>query len=395
MFFSRPRRGKPEEAGSLAGLSGKSELLIVAERVPFSLRMVSFSGKDRLFFFDQMATLIGSNVALLEALSVVQAQTKSARVKTFYAEVIRRINGGSSLSDTLSLFPRAFNSIQTALIAAGEKSGNLKRVLEQVVDDLENQQDFVRKIKGAMFYPLVVMVLALTMVAGMMIFVIPKVAALYKQSNTALPILTQKIIDLSGFVRTNAIPLFGGGLVFLALFWLFVRKIRIGILFWENVVSALPLFGRVSKEKNIMVFASTLSMLLESGVLISDAFEITAKTVDNLHYRKALTDIRHGIVLGKNVSELMGLKDIRAQQFEYNPLFPLQVAQLVHIGEVTGTIAKMLAKIRSNYKKSIDYTLKNLSTIIEPLMIFIVAALVGSILLGVMLPFFYIGSTIR
>lgn len=144
-----------------------------------------------------------------------------------------------------------------------------------------------------------------------------------------------------------------------------------------------------------MLIASNLGMLLESGVLISNAFEITEKTLDNLHYKKALADIRHGIILGKNVSEMMGLKDLKSQQFESNPLFPLQVAQMVHIGEVTGNLAKMLVKIRENFHKSVDYTLKNLSTMIEPLMIFLVALLVGSILLAVMLPFFYIGSTIH
>lgn len=143
-----------------------------------------------------------------------------------------------------------------------------------------------------------------------------------------------------------------------------------------------------------MLFSSNLGMLLQSGVLISDAFEITEKTIDNLHYKRALAKIRHGIILGKNVSELMGLEDIKAQKFKEHKLFPLQVAQMIHIGELTGTISKMLIKVRDNYHKSINYKLKNISTMIEPIMIFIVALLVGSILLAVMLPFFYIGTTI-
>ena len=143
-----------------------------------------------------------------------------------------------------------------------------------------------------------------------------------------------------------------------------------------------------------MVFSANLGMLLQSGVLISEAFEITEKTMGNLHYQRALNEIRKGIIIGKNISEMMGLEDLKAQKFKKNKLFPIQVAQMVHIGELTGTIDKMMMKIKENYHKSIDYTLKNISAMLEPIMIFIVALLVGSILLAVMMPFFYIGTTI-
>jgi type II secretory pathway component PulF len=308
--------------------------------------------------------------------------------------MIHHINAGMSLAETMYLFPHIFPPMQAALVEAGEKSGNLKTVLSQIVEELESHQDFMRKIKGAMFYPVILIVLALTMVAGMMIFVIPKVAELYKQSNATLPTLTQKVIGISEFVSTKYPIILGGLFTVLLILWLFVKKTKLGKLMWEKFVSIIPVFGLINKQKNIMIFASNLGMLLQSGVLISDAFEITEKTMGNLHYRRALGEIRHGIILGKNVSEMMGLEDIKAQKFKENKLFPLQVAQMIHIGELTGAISRMLMKIRENYHKNIDYTLKNMSTMIEPIMIFIVAVLVGSILLAVMLPFFYIGTTI-
>ncbi len=367
----------------------------LSEKLPLSLKLTSLSHRDRLYFFDQMATLVGSGVNLIDSLSLLQAQAKAKGHKRLYAEIIHRINGGMTLADTMSLFPRAFSPMQAALVEAGEKSGNLKTVFSRMAEDLENQQDFLRKIKGAMFYPVVVMGLALIMVTGMLVFVIPKVSKLYEQSNAKLPTLTQKVIDVSDFVSLNYPILFGSLALGLFLFWDFTAQTPPGNRALESLISSLPMFGRISQEKNIMILASNLGMLLESGVLISNAFEITEKTLDSLHYRKGLADIRHGIILGKNVSEMMGLKDIKAQKFEHNSLFPLQVAQMMHIGEVTGNLAKMLTKVRENYHKSVDYTLKNLSTMIEPLMIFMVALLVGSILLAVMLPFFYIGSTIH
>ena len=359
-----------------------------------SLRMLHFSSKQRLFFYDQMATLVESGVSLIDSLSIVQAQTKNKTLKKLYGEMIHHINGGMSLADTMFLFPHIFPSMQATLIEAGEKSGNLKVVLAQIVEELESQQEFLRKIKGAMFYPVVLIVLAVVMVTGMMIFVIPKVAELYEESNATLPALTQTVVNISDFISEKYPIVFGGLFGGLFLLWLLVKKTKPGKLVWEKFVSTIPVFGRIAKEKNIMVFASNLGMLLQSGVLISDAFEITERTLDNLHYKKAIKEIRHGIILGKNVSEIMGLEDIKAQKFKENKLFPLQVAQLIHIGELTGSIAKMLNKIRDNYHKSINYTLKNISTMIEPIMIFIVALLVGSILLAVMLPFFYIGTTI-
>lgn len=385
---------KKETTTTAIGKVLKKKKEKTSEKTPVGFRFLRLSARERMFYYDQMATLVDSGVTLIDALAIVKAQSKSKSLRKLYGTMIHHINGGMGLAETMYLFPHVFPAMQSALIEAGEKSGNLKTVLAQIVDALEDQNEFVRKIKGAMFYPVVLLILALTMVTGMMIFVIPKVAELYKQSNATLPTITQGVINISNFLSERYLILFGGLFGVILLFWLLFSKTKPGKLMWEKFASGIPVFGRISKEKNIMLFASNLGMLLQSGVLISDAFKITEKTLDNLHYKRGLEEIRHGIIMGKSVSEIMGLEDIKTQKFKENKLFPLQVAQLIHIGEITGSIDKMLIKIRDNYHKSINYTLKNISTLIEPLMIFVVAILVGSILLAVMLPFFYIGSTI-
>jgi len=363
-------------------------------KLPFALRMLRMSSKDRLHFYDELSTMVESGVTLIDALSIIQAQTKTKSRKKLYAEIIHHINSGMSLADAMYIFPHVFPAMQSALVEAGEKSGNLGVVLIELVEEMEDGQDFLRKITGAMFYPVIIMFLAFSMVTGMLIFVIPKIAVMYEDANAQLPALTQMVIDISNYVSLNwqilFASIFGGLLFFVFLF----TKVRFGRLTWENLVSIVPMVGKLSKEKNLMIIATNLSMLLKSGVLISEAFEITEKTVGNLHYRRELSKIRHGIIMGRPISEMMGLEDIKNQKFKYNKYFPLQFAQLIRIGETTGTIDKMLFKIKNNYHKSIDYTLKNISTMVEPLMIFFVAAIVGSILLAVMLPFFYIGTTI-
>jgi type IV pilus assembly protein PilC len=360
----------------------------------FGLKHLKLSKKARLAFYDQMSTLVGSGVPLIDALSLIQAQEQNKKVKKLYAQMIHEINGGLSLAESMMLFPHIFPRMQSALVEAAEASGNLKEVLAELVEEMESSQDFIRKITGAMVYPLILVFLALALVTGMMTFVIPKIAAMYEQANVNLPTVTQTVINISDFTVNNwkimLIVIIGAA----AFLYVFFAKIRVGRLLWEGFISAIPVVGRINKEKNIMIIASNMAMLMKSGVLITEAFAITKNTVGNLHYQKALEEIRQGVVMGKDVSQMMGLEDIRAQKFKEHKLFPLQMAQLIHIGEKTGTIANMLYKVKKNYHKSIDYTLRNISTLIEPLMIFIVAALVGTILMAVMLPFFYIGSTI-
>lgn len=363
-------------------------------KLPFGLRHLRFSMKDRLTFYDQMATLVSSGVPLIDALSLIQAQEKNKTIKKLYVEMIHSINVGLSLAEAMEFFPHIFPKMQSALVAAGEASGNLKEVMTDLVIEMETGQDFHKKVTGAMVYPIILIFLALFLVAGMMIFVIPKIAEMYDQADVNLPTLTQTVINISDFVVVQW-PLLLGGLVGgILLLYLFFTKLRLGRLLGEKLVSLVPVAGKISKEKNIMLIASNMAMLMKSGVLITEAFTITKNTLGNLHYQKALEEIRKGVVMGQEVSQMMGLVNIREQKFKEHKLFPLQMAQLIHIGESTGNIALMFEKIKKNYHKSIDYTLRNISILIEPVMIFIVAALVGSILMAVMLPFFYIGTTI-
>lgn len=372
----------------------KKKEMVKKAKLPFALRHLKFSYRSRLYFYDELATLVGSGVPLVDSLSLIQAQEKNKTIKKLYAEMIHEINAGLSLAEAMEKFPHIFPKMQSALVEAAEASGNLKEVLTELVEEMEAGQDFKKKITGAMVYPIILVFLALTLVAGMMTFVIPKIAAMYDQANVKLPALTQAVIDISDFVVNYwahlIISIFVGVTALILLF----TKIRPGKLLWESFIGSLPVVGRISRQKNIMTIASNMAMLMRSGVLITEAFAITRNTVGNLHYQKALDEIRQGVVMGKEVSQMMGLEDIRAQKFKEHPLFPLQMAQLMHIGETTGRIADMLFKVKKNNHKSIDYTLKNISTLIEPVMIFVVAALVGSILMAVMLPFFYIGSTI-
>jgi len=365
-----------------------------AVKLPFALRHLHFSSKARLVFYDQLSTLVSSDVPLIDALSLIQAQERNKTIKKLYAQMIHDVNAGLSLAEAMERFPHVFPPMQSALVEAAEASGNLRDVLTDLVKEMEDSQEFYRKITGAMVYPLILVFLSVFLVTGMMIFVIPKIAEMYDQANVDLPALTQVVINISDFVVTQwpilLISIVGG----LAMLYLFFSRVTMGRWVGESILNVIPMAGRIAKEKHLMMMASNMAMLLKSGVLITEAFEITKKTIDNLHYQKAIESLREGVVMGQEVSQLMGLEDLKAQKFKEHPLFPLQVAQLIHIGERTGNIGLMFAKIKANYHKSISYSLKNISTLIEPVMIFVVAALVGSILMAVMLPFFYIGSTV-
>ena len=363
-------------------------------KLSFGLKHLRLNKKLRLAFYDQMSTLIGAGVPLIDALSLIQAQERNKKVQALYATMIHEINGGLSLAESMEIFPHIFPKMQSALVRAAEASGNLKEVLAELVEEMEADQEFYKKITGAMVYPVILLCMAVVLTIGMMTFVIPKIAAMYEQASVELPTLTQAVIGVSDFVVRRWPFLLLGVLVLGFGLYLFFVRLRLGRLLGESMLAYVPILGKIAKEKNLMMIASNMAMLMKSGVLITEAFAITENTIKNLHYQNALEDIRQGVVMGKDVSQMMGLQDIRTQSFIKNKLFPLQVAQLIHIGEKTGTIATMLLKIKKNYHKSIDHTLRNISTLVEPLMIFLVAGLVGTILMAVMLPFFYIGSTI-
>ena len=391
LFFAKIFRHKAVKTeASVTGDAEKAK----AESLTFGSKKVHMSFKDRLFFYDQMSTLVGAGVTLIDSLSIVMAQTEAKSLKKLYKEMIHDVNAGMSLADTMRKFPRAFPGIQAALMEAAEKSGNLKLVLSELVDEMESTQDFRKKVTGAMFYPIILVGMALVLVIGMLTFVIPKVSKIYKDANTDLPKLTQTVIDISDYVTGNWQMLVVGVIGVILAFWFFFSRVRAGRLAWENIVSSVPILGAISKERNLMTICANMAMLMKSGVLISEAFAITEKTVSNLHYQKAIGEIRHGVMMGKEVSEMMGLEDIKLQKFKDNKYFPLQMSQLIHIGETTGQIAQMCTKLKNNYHKSVEYKLRNISTVIEPLMIFFVAIFVGAILLAVMLPFFNIGKTI-
>ncbi len=369
--------------------------VVKKNKMPFAIKMLRLSKKERLFFYDELSTLVTSGITLIDSLTLIKHQSSNKTLKRLYTEMIYHINSGLGLAETMAIYSHLFPSMQTALIEAGEESGNLKVVLEEIVEEMETQQDFYRKITGAMFYPAVLIILSIILVSGMMTFVIPKISKMYEQSHVELPTLTQIVINISIFVSANWEMLSLSSLAIILILWGIFFKTKFGRLVWESFSTSVPFFGTMAKDKNVMILASNMAMLLSSGVLITDAFEITEKTLGNLHYQREIKKIRHGIILGKTVSEMMGLIDIKEGKFVKNKLFPIQVAQLVHIGESTGSLDTMFYKIRDNYHKSLDYKLKNISTMIEPIMIFFVAALVGSILLAVMLPFFYIGTTIN
>jgi len=212
-------------------------------KLPFSLRMLRMSVKERLHFYDTLATLTDSSVTLITSLSIIRAQTRDKTMNRFYGEMIHHINTGMSLSESMSIFPHIFPKMQAALIEAGEKSGNLSVVLMKLAEEIEAKREFSRKIIGAMFYPAIIVCLSIALVIVMMIFVVPNVAKMYDQADATLPRLTEIIIYISNFTvdywKIIMIIFFG----VLCALWVVFSKTKNGKLFWENFISIIPVIG--------------------------------------------------------------------------------------------------------------------------------------------------------
>ncbi len=227
-----------------------------------------------------------------------------------------------------------------------------------------------------------------------MTFVVPRIAKMYTSAHVNLPKITRILIDISNFMLVNyqklILVIFGGILIL----YLIVKHIRIATKIWEKIKYSLPIFGDIARKRSLIMFSGNLGFLLKHGVLISEALPITKRTLGSILYQEELDKITAKVIAGESLSKQLLRYDKKGNELEH-PLFPYEISQLVEIGENTGLTHSILTKIKNNYLKAINTIVKNLSSLLEPILIVFIGALVGGLLLAIMMPFFYIGSTIQ
>ncbi|MDZ7760415.1 MAG: type II secretion system F family protein [Desulfovermiculus sp.] len=341
------------------------------------------SSRDMVVFSRQFATMINSGVPILQALQVMCEQTENNRLRRTLYEIRNDVEGGSSLSEALAKHRDVFDVLYTNMVHAGETGGVLDLVLDRLAVYIEKAANLKSKVKGAMVYPAVVSVVAVAVIAIILIFVIPTFESMFADFGGALPLPTQLAINLSRWVKGNILliigAVIGAGIAFR--FFYAWEKGRILIDRWLLFV---PLFGPLLRKVAVARFSRTLSTMVSSGVPILYALDIVAKTSGNktveIGVHKAMLSISEGQTL--------------AEPLDATGVFPPMVIHMISIGETTGALDSMLAKIADFYDDEVDVAVSTLTSLIEPIMIVFLGIVVGGLVVSMYLPIFKIAGTV-
>jgi general secretion pathway protein F len=336
---------------------------------------VRVSHADLTLFTRQLATLVQSNMPLDEALSAVAQQTRRASLKSLVLQVRSRVMEGHSLAYGLGDFPSVFNTMYCAMVKAGEHAGFLGQVLEQLADYTENSQYTRQKLKMAMIYPLVLIVVAIAMVALLMTFVVPELVSLFTHNAAELPWITQALITSSHFIRDWG--------------WLLALLLVVGVVgfkqllkaparrrLWHRSLLKLPLIGGFLVAADSARFAATVSILVSSGVPLLDGLKIAAQVLSNWVLRDASLQVASSVQEGMSLNKALAKAEV----------FPPIMVHMVASGEASGEVETMLSRAAKNQERELEMALGTVMSIFEPAMILIMAALVGAIVVAILLP---------
>jgi type IV pilus assembly protein PilC len=338
--------------------------------------------KDKVLFSRQLSTLINAGLPLVQALRSVSAQTTSKPLKVVVNEVITDVEAGSTLATTMAKHPAVFNQVYISLIAAGETSGTLDQALERLANQQEKDADIVAKVRGAMIYPVIVLIVMLAVVVFMLVKVLPQVQTLYEDIGGAtLPLVTRILLGVSNLI-TKFWPVLA---VVAAVVGVFTSK-------WARTVGGKTIIDKVKMRswpigglymKMYMArFSRTGTTLIASGVPLIQVLEITGKAVDNVHVQQSLTAATEKVKSGKSLGDAL----------QGDPNFLELVPNMLKIGEQSGSMEQMLGKSADYYEKELDNEIKNIQTIIEPVMMILMGVMALTIVAAVLLPIYNLAS---
>ena len=340
--------------------------------------------KDVAVFSRQFATMINSGLSLIRALAILTEQTENPELAKVAGEVRLDVERGSSLSASLARHPKVFNHLYIAMVKSGEAGGVLDAVLLRLADTIEKQVELRRKVKSAMTYPVVVLVICSVIATAMLLLIVPQFKAIYADLGGTLPLPTRILISVSDLLKTF-FPIFillGVGGFFLFRRW---ARSEQGKPKWDAFKLRMPVAGGLTRKAALARFSRTLSALTRSGVGILEALDIVAETAGNEVVATAVRDTQSAVKRGDTLS----------RPLEQHEVFPPMVVQMIAVGEETGALDEMLDKIADFYDQEVSATVDALTSLIEPMLICLMGVIVGGMIISLYLPMFNIIKLIK
>lgn len=329
-----------------------------------------------------LGSMLTAGLTVTRALSVIERQSTNPRLKGVMKRMVERINQGDPFYESLKEFPEVFDDLYVAMVKAGEESGNLAESLQTLAIQMERSNTLIKKVKGAMIYPSIVIIVMVVIAILMMIYVMPQITGVFKGMGKDLPATTTFLINASDFMVEYTLLVIGGMIAGIAGFIYFL-KTRWGKTSSSWLVVRLPVIGTLAKETNSARTARTLSSLLNSGVDVIQSIKITEEVLQNVFYKDILKEAATRVEKGTALSETF---------IERKDLYPILVGEMILVGEETGQIAGMLGELAIFYETEVERKTKDLSTIIEPLLMVVIGGGVGFFALALIAPIYSISD---
>jgi type IV pilus assembly protein PilC len=357
--------------------------LINIERINYFLSRVK---TDELVMLTRnLSAMLKAGLPLSRALSVIERQSTNPRLKGIMVRLKEGINKGDPFNVSLKAFPETFSPLYVAMVRAGEESGGLVSALQTISFQLERSSNLKKKIKGAMIYPAIVISVMILIGVLMMIYVVPTLTSTFTKMNIELPAATRMIIGISDFLSNHGLLALLGFVVFVVSF-IAMGRTHIGRRSLHFIYIHLPVIGNLVKQTNSAYTARTLSSLLSSGVDVIGAIRITEDVLQNVYYKEVLREAVIQVEKGSPLSETF---------ITHQKLYPILVGEMISVGEETGQISQMLAELAAFYENEVEQKTKDLSTIIEPILMVTIGGGVGFFALAMIAPIYSVSDSIN
>lgn len=337
--------------------------------------------------------MIKSGIPIAEAIGTLAEQTKAKVFQRVLVEVLKDIEGGQTLAESLKRQKDVFDQFYISMVEIGEESGTLEKNLEFLADQLAKDYDLRQKIRGAMLYPAIILITTAVMGTFITFFILPQLVDFFPSFQMELPLTTRMLLFAANFMKQYALLL---GMIGIAAVIGVLLAFRIPIvkLSWHGILIKLPVFGEFTASSQFARFTRNLGTLLKSSVPISRSLETTANTLDNLAFRKALRSALEEVEKGKQLGEALESFQFSILNFHY-PVFPAIIVKMIEIGEKTGKLEETLLYLSDFYEKEIDSFSKNLTTILEPVLLIGIGLVVGFVALAIISPIYQLTGSVN
>jgi len=334
------------------------------------------SATNKIFFLQNLSVMVKAGVPLANSLKTLAEQTKNKKLKEILTDIEQKISEGKNFSQSLEPYKENFGELFINMIRAGEASGQLDEVINNLLIQTKKDHDLVMKVRNALTYPVIIILAMLGIGSFMIVFVLPNITNLFADLDAQLPLATRILIGISNFVQENGLLVLAIIIISIATF-VKTSKNKKGKFILDKILLKSPIVGSIIKKINLARAARSLSSLIKTDITIVETLAITSRVLGNTHYKKALIETSEQVKKGKKIADIFK---------NYPNIFSPNIIQMIDVGEETGSLDEILENLANFYEEEVYNTMDNLPTIIEPILMLLIGAAVAGIALAILMP---------